>query len=60
MPPKALVSDDELSFEFFLADRLRMTVGELRERMSHAEFVYWTRWHALRAQAEELERLKAQ
>lgn len=36
-----------------------MTVGELRQRMSNAEFVYWTRYYALKAQREELERLKA-
>lgn len=36
-----------------------MTVADLRERMSQAEFVYWTRYYALKAQTEELERLKA-
>lgn len=36
-----------------------MTVADMRQRMSQAEFLYWTRYYALKAQAEELERLKA-
>ena len=36
-----------------------MTVADLRERMSQAEFLHWTRYYALKAQAEELERMKA-
>jgi hypothetical protein len=31
-----------------------MPVVELRQRMSNAEFVTWTRYHARRAQREEL------
>ena len=41
-------------FDFFLADRLRMTVAEMRERMSNAEYVKWCAFHALRLQREEL------
>lgn len=36
-----------------------MTVAELAERMSHAEFVMWTRYHGRRAQQEELARMRA-
>lgn len=35
-----------------------MTVARLRAEMSQAEFLYWTRYYALKAQNEELERLK--
>lgn len=40
--------------EFFLADRLKMTVGELRRRMSQEEFQAWYVWHGRRNQAREL------
>ena len=36
-----------------------MTVGELRARMSNAEFVGWQAYYARKRQREELERLKA-
>lgn len=36
-----------------------MTVAEMRTRMRNDEFVLWTRFYARKAQAEELERLKA-
>ncbi len=31
----------------------------MRAEMSNREFVYWSRYYARKAQAEELERLKA-
>jgi hypothetical protein len=31
----------------------------MREEMTNGEFVLWTRFHARKAQAAELERLKA-
>jgi hypothetical protein len=43
-----------LEFSFYLADRLHMTVAELGERMSNAEFVQWAMWHARKAQRREL------
>ena len=58
-PTKALESDPELEFEFYLASKLGMIVGEMRARMTNAEFVLWSRFYARKAQAEELERLKA-
>lgn len=35
-----------------------MTVGELRQRMTQAEFVRWSMYYARIAQEQELERLK--
>jgi hypothetical protein len=37
-----------------------MTVGEMRDRMSHDEFVRWGMYYARKAQREELEHLRAQ
>lgn len=63
MPGKAayldLDGDPELEFEFYLAQKLGMTVAQMRAGMSNGEFLYWTRFYARKAQAEELERLKA-
>ncbi len=36
-----------------------MTVARLRAEMTQSEFLYWTRYYALKAQREELERAKA-
>lgn len=36
-----------------------MLHADMISRMSNREFVYWTRFYARKAQAEELERLKA-
>jgi hypothetical protein len=36
-----------------------MTVGHLRETMTHEEFVMWSTYYARLAQQQELERLKA-
>lgn len=36
-----------------------MTVARLRRELTQAEFVYWTRYYALKAQARELELRKA-
>ena len=62
MPGKAawlaLENDPDLEFEFYLAQKLSRTVAELR-LMGNDEFVLWTRFYARKAQAEELERLRA-
>lgn len=42
-----------LEFEFFLAQKLSMTVAELRE-MSNEEFVGWQVYYGRKAQREEL------
>ena len=36
-----------------------MTVARLRAEMTQGEYLYWTRYYALKAQADELERMKA-
>jgi hypothetical protein len=36
-----------------------MTVAELAERMPHAEFVVWSRFHARKRQREELDQKMA-
>jgi len=47
-----------LEFEHFLAERLSMTVRQVRE-MGNDEFVRWGVYYQRIAQREELERLKA-
>lgn len=54
MPPKAFLEGGELAHEFYVAYQLRMTVDELRDRMSNLEFLYWTRFFAVKSQTEEL------
>lgn len=59
MPPKAIreqleSEEDALGFEFFLADRLHMTVGQVR-RMPSLEFQTWVIWHAIRAQRKQMQ-----
>lgn len=38
-----------------MAEKLGMTVSELRERMTNQEFVYWRTYFGRQAQREELE-----
>jgi hypothetical protein len=58
MRTKALEDESSgLEFEYFLARELRMLRGEMIERMPNAEFVFWTRFYARKAQQEEIERL---
>lgn len=59
MPPKAFLEGGELAHEFYVASQLRMTVGELHERMDNLEFVRWTRYFAVVAQTRELEAKQA-
>jgi hypothetical protein len=49
----------ELEFEFFLAQKLGKTVGQLREQVSNIEFLQWHTYYARKAQRAELERLKS-
>lgn len=46
--------DDDLRFEYFLADRLGMTVARLRQEMGNGELLYWNRYHVMVQQEEEL------
>jgi len=52
------VTDPTLEFEFFLAQKLSMTVATLRQ-MPAAEFLGWQMYYARKAQRDELEMLKA-
>lgn len=43
-----------LEFEFFLAQKLSMTVDELRHRMGAEEFMHWQIYYGRLAQEQEL------
>lgn len=54
-PRKAFLdAESDLEFEFYLADRLGMTVARLRDELGAGEFLYWSRFHMVRQQREEL------
>lgn len=59
MPTKAAYelfdAHPEVEFEFYLADRLGMTVARMREEMTFDEYVSWSIYHARIAQRRELE-----
>jgi hypothetical protein len=44
----------ELEFEFYLAERLGMTVATLRRTMSAFEFMQWSVYYGRKAQRQEL------
>jgi hypothetical protein len=48
--------DPELEFQFYLAQKLGMTVGRLEREMSNIEFVRWAVYYGRKAQREELAR----
>lgn len=47
-------TDSDFHLDFFLAERLHMTVGELRERMPLEEWVAWGVYFGRKAQQREL------
>lgn len=47
-----------LEFEFYLAQKLSMTVGRMRKEMSQVEFQHWGIYYARKAQRAELERAR--
>jgi len=53
-----LETSPDLLFELFLAERLGLTIGRLREEMSNEEFLLWNTYYARKDQQAELERLK--
>lgn len=57
---KAFEATPDLEFEFYLAQKLGMTVDRMRAEMSADEYTRWGIYYARKAQREELERLKAQ
>lgn len=59
--PKAFLGDADAvesagidPFDFVLAEKLGRTVAEIHAEMSMAEWVAWSRFYAVRRQAEEL------
>lgn len=54
MAYKAFEGDPSLEFDFFLADRLKTTVAEMRETMSADEWLHWSIYHGRVAQKREL------
>lgn len=54
------MTDPTTEFEFYLAQKLSMTVAQLHEQMSNAEFVHWQMYYARIAQQAELEQQKGQ
>lgn len=63
MPKKAayldLETSPDLEFEFYLATKLHMTVGQIRAQMTQDEFVRWSVYYQRLAQQIELERMRA-
>lgn len=53
-------ADSELEFEHFLAEKLSMTVTELRQRMPQAEFIRWHVYYGRKAQQAQLRAAQAQ
>jgi hypothetical protein len=56
---KRFVREPNREFAFFLASDLGMTVGEMQDRISNAEFVEWQVYHARRVQRDEQAMRKA-
>jgi hypothetical protein len=55
---RALITDPDKAFEFFLAEKLNMTVAQLRASMSGQEYLEWWAYFSHKAQLRELEELK--
>lgn len=43
-----------LEFEFYLAERLNMTVDRMRREVSAREFMQWSVYYSRKAQKQEL------
>lgn len=44
----------DLEFEFYLAERLRMTVARMRQEISNSEFMAWGVYYGRQAQRKEM------
>jgi hypothetical protein len=53
-----MIEETDLGFEYWLADRLKMRLGQLR-RMPSAEFEGWRVYHAVRMQRLEQQQAMA-
>lgn len=63
VPPKAkwirFETDDLFHFEFFLAERLHLTVRELRQTLDMDELVSWSVYYGRKAQQKQLAAMQA-
>lgn len=50
---KALATNNDLKFQFFLAHELKKTIAEIRE-MEPAEYIHWAMYFGQIAQQKEL------
>lgn len=48
-------SSPDLEFDYYLAERLHMTVAEMRERISGEEYLGWCIYYGRKGQRIELE-----
>ncbi len=53
-------SNPELRFEMYLARELRMTLSEMRRKMSSAEFAKWVAFYNVENQEQEKARKDAE
>lgn len=58
-PTKAFDADPSLEFEFFLAEKLKMTVGRMRKEMSAKEFGEWQVYFGRIRQRKEIAEIEA-
>ena len=56
---KAFEADTGLEFDFFLAEQLHMTVGELRATMTGEEWIRWQVYYGRKAQRKQMEASRA-
>ncbi len=49
-----LETEPDFHFDFFLAEKLRMTVADLRSRITVEEYVTWSVYYGRQAQDRQL------
>ena len=54
-PTKAFDADSDLEFDFFLAEKLGMTVERMRASVSADEWLRWAIYYGRKAQRRHLE-----
>lgn len=63
MPPKAtwlrFETEPDFHFDFYLAEKLRMPVAEMRRRLSAEEYMAWGIYYGRRAQAQQMAAMRA-
>lgn len=53
------MENGSLEFDHYLAERLGMTVADMRRRMSAEEWMRWGVYYGRKAQRQEMEQLRA-